>query len=331
MEGWLRDNLVCPRDYSKLTQLGDDTLVCTMGHRYPIIDDIPIMLLEEKVPTQEEIFRDTFSRVKDYKRSQHSNFYHNVSGSNSCPIDLCVQKVIFATCGIMYKPSINRLTKYPIPKLPLYDGHGKCFLELGCNWGRWCISAAQLGYIPVGIDHNLDAVRAAYRVARQLGVSAHYLVADVRYLPFPGGIFDIVFSYSVLQHFSKDDVRICLGEVWRILKESGKSLVQMPSKFGLRNLYHQLKRNFREPMGFEVRYWNPSELIVNFNRLVGPTSLFVDGFFSLNAQSACRDILPLRYRVVVNCSEILHWISDKVQWLKYCADSLYVESLKVKL
>ena len=73
---------------------------------------------------------------------------------------------------------------------------------------------------------------AAKRVARQLDVSADYVCADARYLPFRAGAFDTVFSYSVIQHFSKADAHRALTEIGRVLAESGSCLVQMPNRLG---------------------------------------------------------------------------------------------------
>ena len=60
----------------------------------------------------------------------------------------------------------------------------------------------------MGIDPSLDAVLAARRVSRQLGVEASFVVGDARFLPFANDSFDTVFCYSVLQHFSKENAKI---------------------------------------------------------------------------------------------------------------------------
>ena len=52
---------------------------------------------------------------------------------------------------------------------------------------------------------------AARRICRELGVDVQFVVGDARHLPFANSVFDITFSYSVLQHFPKEDVRITLG------------------------------------------------------------------------------------------------------------------------
>jgi uncharacterized protein YbaR (Trm112 family) len=44
----LLDILVCPDDKTKVELVGEEWLVChPCGRRYPIRDDIPIMLIEE--------------------------------------------------------------------------------------------------------------------------------------------------------------------------------------------------------------------------------------------------------------------------------------------
>ena len=73
MDDWLKDNLVCSRDLNKL-QRSDNDLVCSAGCKYPIVDGIPIMLLEEVIPTHESHTRSTFKKVSASRIS--SQFIH---------------------------------------------------------------------------------------------------------------------------------------------------------------------------------------------------------------------------------------------------------------
>jgi len=243
-------------------------------------------------------------------------------------IDPFVQNAIGATNGSLYAHLVGKMTDYPIPRLRLPPGTGKRFLEIGCSWGRWCIAAARQGYRPLGVDPSLKGIRAAQRVAAQLGIKAQYVVADGRHLPFAKGVFDQVFSYSVLQHIGRQEVVNVLSEVHRVLHPSGQSLIQMPNAFGVRSLYHQLRRGLREARGFEVRYWRPSQLTSVFGQSVGQTEIFVDGYFSLNAQLSDVGFLPRRYQAVVRLSESLCRASEKIRPMMYLADSLYLSSHK---
>jgi len=149
-------------------------------------------------------------------------------------------------------------------------------------------------------------------------------VADGRYLPFPDQAFDQVFSYSVLQHLAREDVRLTLQEICRALRRGGKCQVQMPNVFGIRCLYHQARRGFRDGRDFEVRYWTPRALLSTFGAALGPARLSVDGYFSLNAQISDIRFLPRKYRALVRASEFLRKISEIFHPLAYVADSLYV-------
>src|SRR4030095_12264212 len=134
-------------------------------------------------------------------------------------------------------------------------------------------------------------------------------------------------SYSVLQHIPCGEVERTLREVHRVLCHGGKSLVQMPNAFGIRCIYHQLRRGFREPTGFEFRYWRPGQLLSAFAAKIGSTVMSVDGFFSLNPQFSDRRFLPRKYQAIVCMSEILRRASEQVPAAAYFADSLYLASV----
>jgi SAM-dependent methyltransferase len=294
-------------------------LFCPSGHIYPIVDGIPILLLSETTQTHIEGTRSLQAGTSV------SASPAPLPTSSPGEIDPFVQGVIAATNGMLYIRLIGKVTDYPIPYLRLPPGEGKRFLEIGCNWGRWCVAAARKGYCPVGIDPSLKAIRAARRVAQQLGITAHYVVADGRYLPFADGAFDQVFSYSVLQHLSKANARLTLREVSRVLNSTGGFLVQMPNCFGIRCLYHQVRRGFHEGVDFDVRYWTPWELASTFRGTFGSVRIAADGFFSLNPQISDVNLLPRKYRAVIYASEALRKISEVLSPLTYVADSLYVE------
>jgi SAM-dependent methyltransferase len=301
-------DLVCPRDRSALRDGA-----CEQGHEYPVVDGIPVLLLDEDEPTHAAC-----GRVEELPPPVEDG------------IDPFVQEVIGATCGRLYEHLVADLAEYPIPELRLPPGARRTFLEVGSNWGRWCVAAARRGYVPTGIDPSLKSIQAARRVAEQLGVEAEYVVGDARHLPFADASFDVVFSYSVFQHFSKRDALAAFDEIGRVLKPGGTSLIQMANVFGARSLWNQAReRRFREPRTlFDVRYWSPWELRGQLAQRVGPTELSADGFLTLNPQPTDLALLPRRYRAVVRTSEALRSLSDHAQPFVYAADSLYARSTR---
>jgi ubiquinone/menaquinone biosynthesis C-methylase UbiE len=179
----------------------------------------------------------------------------------------------------------------------------------------------------VGIDPSLDAILAAKRVASQLGVEARFLVGDSRFLPFKAGVFDVVYSYSVFQHFAKDDVRSSLAQIADVLKPDGTSVIQMLNKFGLRSLYVQARRGFREGSDFETRYWSPSELTETFSRLIGPTTLSLASFFT-QGQKTDRDLFTVRDRFIFDVAELLKAVSHRVRFLVWVGDNVFLTSTR---
>jgi SAM-dependent methyltransferase len=320
LDARLAELLVCPRDHSDLHEEADE-LVCAEGHRYACPDGIPVLLLDDVAQTHGIIGRS----LKEAREPVPAEPEFTGDG-----IDPSVSAAVSATCGTYYRHLVGKLPSYPIPELRLPAGEGRLFLEIGCHWGRWCVAAARKGYEAIGIDPSLEGVRAARKVARQLGVEARFVVADGRHLPFRPETFDVAFSYSVLQHFERSDVLETLDEIRRVLRAGGLSYVQMPTVFGLRNLYVQARRRkLREPVSqFDVRYWTPHELSRDFGSRVGPTRLEVDGFFSLNAQHSDLDLMPRRFRAAIRTSDALRAVAERVPPLRLAADSLYVRSTR---
>ena len=321
LDSWFVGKLACPWDRTAL-RTDDSKLHCpACGRRFPVVDGIPV-LLRDDVNHPHAATLDSIAQSRAETTSGQATDQPLAPGE----IDPHVQEAIAATGGFFYRPLMGRLTSYPIPQIRLPEGRGRTLLDLGCNWGRWTIAATRRGYVAVGLDPQLNAVRAARRVARQLGVDARFVVADARYIPFVDGTFDAVFSYSVLQHLPKEDFATTLGAVRRVLRPEGVTLIQMPNVFGIRCLYHQARRGFRAARQFEVRYWTPAELRRRFSELVGPATVSVDGYFSLNPQPAEAHLLPLRFRAIVAASELLRKASRVFPPLLWAADSLYVEA-----
>jgi SAM-dependent methyltransferase len=241
-------------------------------------------------------------------------------------VDPVVSHLVAATNGLLYKHLLGHLSDYPLPDIRLADGQGKVLLDVGCGWGRWSMAAAKKGYVPVGLDPSLGAVLAAKRLANRIGVPFHGVVADARFLPFHPCSFDVAFSYSVLQHFSKLDARAALENIHRVLRADGIFLLQMASALGIRSLQHQLRRGLRQPKDFDVRYWTPAELLSTFHTVFGPTELEVDCYFGLGLQPTDLRLMSRTGKLLIRCSEWLRRASRTLKPLVYLADSLYLRS-----
>jgi len=319
---WFERELICPRDKSDLRREGDD-LICAQGHRYSIIDGIPIMLIGDVPQTAPEVTRRSLAAAE-------SATFDARSSSQNGNVDPYVQDAIVGTNGNLYGRIVGKLPRYPIPEIrlpPAREG-ARDLLDLGCNWGRWSIAAARRGYRPVGMDPGLESIVPARRIARQLGLEARFLVGDARFVPFRDGRFDVVYSYGVLQHFSPADAQLAIAEAARVVATRGTVLVQLAARYGLLSILQQARRGFRDPRGFEVRYWKPADIEAVFRRLIGPTIMSVDGYLTLNPQPSDLDLLPFHSRQIVRLSEGLRTLSRRVPALLVVADSIVATSVK---
>ena len=137
------------------------------------------------------------------------------------------------------------------------------------------------------------------------------------------------FSYSVIQHFSRDNAATAVRDIGRELKPGGASCVQMPTILGLlRCLYHQLRRRFRKPTGFEVRYSSVSALRAMFADGIGSTTTSVDCYFGIGLQQSDLEKMTPLMKAVVLCSEAARAVSRVFPPLIYLADSIYLNSTK---
>lgn len=338
MDQWLIENLVCPCHKGNLS-VADNKLSCEHGCKFPVVDGVPVMLLRDARQTMGLAMK---SLEQSEAGNKDGSLYLDTLGispqekqgildlikKHGNTVDPVVSYLIAATNGIAYKSHVGKLREYPFPDLRLPDSNGSLFLDLGCNWGRWTIAAARKGYKAVGIDPSLGAVMAAKRVAASLGSNAVFLVGDARYLPFRTASVDQVFSYSVLQHFSREDANLTTAEIGRVLKADGSSLIQMPTKFGIRCLYHQARRGFKDGEGFEVRYWSPAALRRLFDMNIGKTTLSVDCYFGIGLQHSDLALMPVPLKGAVIASELLRRLSEVFPPLVNLADSVYVTSRK---
>lgn len=337
------DCIVCPIDKSQFVQSGN-WLTCEHGHRFPIVEGVPILLVPGSDNTiglmsasielgneaaagniRDRFFLETLGLSKE----EISRAREAIEESNDS-LDPVAPYLIAATNGILYRDLIGQIESVPIPNIRLPLGQGQKLLDIGCSWGRWSLSAAQKGYQPIGIDPSLGAVLAAKRQAKRFGVSFQGVVGDARNLPFKDNTFDVVFSYSVLQHFPKAAVLNALKQISRVTKPNGHIRIQMASAIGIRSFYHVLRRGFKEPASFDVRYWLPTQLKTAFKEHVGPSRLEVDCYFGLGLQQSDSHLYSPLGKILMRTSEVLRSWSNKFTPLIYVADSLYLLSKNSK-
>jgi len=334
VEGLL-DILVDPIDRRPLT-LSGSKLIAQNGAVYPVIDGIPVLLHADPTPT----VRGTLYSLMLADLALHGGAVDMLTAlgrpdhvkaqirreidAGSDPADAVIRRLIRATNGPGYR-DLSAGERPPVPAFPL-QGDGERLIDIGCSWGRWTVAAARAGFHPLGVDPQLGPLLAAKRFAAKNRRNVQFVCADARRLPFKDGAFRHAFSYSTLQHFRDADFSRALQEIARVLSASGTSTIQMANRAGLRSLWHQARRGFRAPTGFEVRYRAVARMLAAFRQAIGPTTISIDCFFGLGLQTSDIAFLRPTARLATRLSECLKAIDRNYVSLLWLADSLWFHS-----
>jgi SAM-dependent methyltransferase/uncharacterized protein YbaR (Trm112 family) len=327
IDSWYLDHLACPThgigvELSSSGSADSEALFCAKGCRFPVVEGVPVMLPNESFTATHENVIATLREAADPKAAGIVG--NRPPGTDD--VDGWVQEMVAHTNSLLYTHLVGRLERYPIPGIPLTPRKkGDTLLDIGCGWGRWCLAAARAGFFPVGIDTQLKAALAATRVAQQLGLPARFVVADSRYLPFRAQTFDAAYSYSVLQHFSKEDVVATLKSLKPLMRPGGVSKLHLLNTLGLRSLLVQLRRGFREARNFETRYWFLGEMLRTFEKCLGPSRIEIDGFF-MQGRIEDRALFRPIHRLIFDTSRALTRLSRVIPPLTRLADNLFVIS-----
>src|SRR6202000_2168298 len=97
-------------------------LVCSAGHEFFVVKDVPVMLLPDWQPTDPE-YGQSLNREA---YTAHPMFSAPIPAATM--VDPVVQAMVGGSCGNMYKKAISNLRRYPIPHLRLPDGNGRWLL-----------------------------------------------------------------------------------------------------------------------------------------------------------------------------------------------------------
>jgi tellurite methyltransferase len=103
-------------------------------------------------------------------------------------------------------------------------------LDLGCGLGRHAIAFALAGFSVAAIDGSATAIQHLTEWARSLQLSLETHVCDVLDHVLPAEAFDVVLSYNVIYHGSREQFAQAIGRVRRLLKPKGLFFFTCPSR-----------------------------------------------------------------------------------------------------
>ncbi len=316
-------HLVSPYDGSALS-LADGGLLSEGGHRFPIIEGVPVMLRWDKAPNFDKQFELTRGFVDGYDKGtlELPDFY----GDPDKTIRL-YKEAQGAFAGKMYDGAGFR--RFSIPNPPLRSwGYGRSFLDVGSGWGRFCFGAQLNGYNAFGVDPSLYNLLFGKSIAKLLGLEYDAIAADGRYLPFSDGAFEAINSWGMLHHLSDENYELVIREIGRVLRAGGDSVLQISNLWSPRHFLLMSRRADYDKEQFGVRFRSPPQIRQTLGALIGETEIFAHGYFTISNCIADNDIITRKF---VPMNTVSHYLGTLANWLRfprYFADSVYARSTK---
>lgn len=104
-----------------------------------------------------------------------------------------------------------------------FFGSGKRnILVIGCGYGRECMYFANNGFDVTGIDFSFEAIKMANEWNDIEGFNnLKFYQGNALQLQFKNQSFDAIFSHKVFHQFNKNDRKIMISEIYRVLGKSG--------------------------------------------------------------------------------------------------------------
>lgn len=146
-----------------------------------------------------------------------------------------------------------------LERLDVRPGHR--LLDAGCGEGRHCFGALSRGASVVGLDLDLDAMRAPSvrlrRTAAEQDALGAMLQGDAFRLPFADESFDRIICSEVMEHVH--DYRAAIRELARVARPGARIAVTIPTATS-EHLYLRLGDEYFESPGGHIRIFRPREL-----------------------------------------------------------------------
>jgi cyclopropane fatty-acyl-phospholipid synthase-like methyltransferase len=114
-------------------------------------------------------------------------------------------------------------------------------LDAGCGTGEHALLAASIGLQAIGVDGAPTAIRKAQEKARDRGLEARFVVADVRALDTLGERFDSVLDSGCFHTFDDDDRSTYVASLAAVVVPGGRYFLlcfsdRQPGVFGPRRV-----------------------------------------------------------------------------------------------
>jgi SAM-dependent methyltransferase len=176
-------------------------------------------------------------------------------------VKLADGSITFRERGFVAAPSPSLLLarhNYELARIhrELRDVHARRGLEIGCGFGRLSMAFAEHSQAHIAIDINEEALAAA----RTSYPGIDFRPAGALALPFPDCHFDLLVTWTVIQHIRPQQIGTAASEIRRVLAPGGTLLICEET---------------RDPDGSGGHTWHRS--VQTYERILSPLRLVRHG------------------------------------------------------
>ena len=157
------------------------------------------------------------------------------------------------------------------------------------------------------------------------------VVADLKEIPFKENLFDLVWSFSVIQHTHKERLLNCLAHIKRILASGGFTKLEFPNKNGIRNKTGPAKKYADKADDYNswaVRYYTIEEYKNIFTNIFGNFRFYNHSMLGIGVLKEDLQFVSLKNKLLCGISLAGSLLTKIIPPLKNRADSIYVEAIK---
>lgn len=155
--------------------------------------------------------------LRDRLRRYYTTYYRDVLGIPDWPVLVDLRE----DEERQERGRLDRLRRLLGPAPP----RGLRLLNVGCGTGGFNVVAGEAGFHAVGVDADAEAI-AICALKREKGGGAFVRAAAER-LPFPDGVFDVVYCFSAIEHV--ESVEASVAEMARVTRPGGRIYVHTPN------------------------------------------------------------------------------------------------------
>ena len=190
-------------------------------------------------------------------------------------------------------------------------------VEAGCGMGQWVVYLSDEGYDITGIDYSESTI---------LGLQANlpnynWEVQDITNFTYNTGIFDVMLSWGVVEHF-EEGPSVALLEASRVIKEGGLLFVTVPCKEGMYLFLDPIfaikrfliKNKFVRKLRGKKNKWQFLEHHFrrrDFERYVQSSNFDIIETVPISHESGLIRILTFLFRLTQNSTDLLEGIIYK--------------------